>query len=168
VTEQQWLNIYKETIHPLYGYMAKRTGGNRELTEDIVQESYLRALNNWKIKTLPDSPLAWLQRVARNILIDFLRQKKWISIVNLDTDPVDVEDKSVDHIKSLETFLAISSLGQKKAGILEAFYYDGMSIREIASEMNISERAVEGKLRRARQSLRSLLPELKTNGGKNE
>jgi len=64
--------------------------------------------------------------------------------------------------------LAISSLGRKKAKIIEAFYYDGMSVREIANAMSISERAVEGQLRRARQSLKSLLPEFKPNGGKNE
>ena len=168
MTEQQWLNIYKETIHPLYGYMAKRTGGNRELTEDIVQESYLRALDNWKLKDMPDSPLAWLKRVARNILVDFLRQKKWNSKVSLDNEHLKLDQEPKDQIKSLETFLAISSLGQKKARILEAFYYDGMSVREITSEMNISERAVEGKLRRARQSLKSLLPDLKPSGGKNE
>jgi hypothetical protein len=34
--------------------------------------------------------------------------------------------------------------------------------------MAILERAVEGQLRRARQSLKPLLPELKPNGGKNE
>lgn len=69
MTEQQWLKIYRETVHPLYGYMARRTRGNRELSEDIVQESYLRALDNWKRKTMPDSPLAWLKRVARNVLM---------------------------------------------------------------------------------------------------
>jgi hypothetical protein len=39
VTEQQWLKMYRETVHPLYGYMARRTRGNRELTEDIVPDS---------------------------------------------------------------------------------------------------------------------------------
>jgi hypothetical protein len=53
VTEQQWLKMYRETVHPLYGYMAKRTEGIRELTEDIVQESYLRTLDNWKRKSVP-------------------------------------------------------------------------------------------------------------------
>lgn len=168
MTEQQWLKIYRDTVHSLYGYMAKRTGGSRELTEDIVQESYLRALDNWKRKTLPDSPLAWLQRVARNILIDYLRQKRWDKKVDLDRNPGTGDQTSKDQFKSLETFLAISSLGRKKAKILEAFYYDGMSVREIANVMSISERAVEGQLRRARQSLKSLLPEIKTNGGKNE
>jgi RNA polymerase sigma-70 factor (ECF subfamily) len=150
--------------------MAKRTGGIRELTEDIVQESYLRALDNWKRKSLPDSPLAWLKRVAHNILIDYLRQKRWDINTNVDlTNHPDntLQQPKVPH-KSLEIFLAISSLGRKKAKILEAFYYEGQSVKEIANEMAISERAVEGQLRRARQSLKSLLPEIKTNGEENE
>jgi RNA polymerase sigma-70 factor (ECF subfamily) len=168
VTEQKWLEIYRETVHPLYRYMAKRTGGNRELTEDIVQESYLRALNHWNRKTEPESHLAWLKHVARNILIDFLRQKKWDSKVDLHLIPDKSHRTSEDQIKSLEIFLAISSLGCKKAKILEAFYFDGMSVKEVAVELAISERAVEGQLRRARQALKSLLPEIKTNGGQNE
>jgi len=168
VTEQQWLKMYRETVHPLYGYMARRTRGNRELTEAIVQESYLRALDDWKRKTVPDSPLAWLKRVARNILIDYLRQKRWVSKGDLDLNPDSANQTSEDQFESLEIFLAISTLGRKKARILEAFYYDGKSVREIANEMAISERAVEGQLRRARQSLKSLLPDSKTNGGKNE
>ena len=87
MTEKQWLTIYRETVHPLYGYLAKRTGGNRELTEDIVQESYLRALGDWKRKKVPDFPLAWLRRVARNILIDYLRQKRWDNEENMDSYP---------------------------------------------------------------------------------
>jgi RNA polymerase sigma-70 factor (ECF subfamily) len=168
VTEKQWLKIYRETVHALYGYMAKRTGGIRELTEDIVQESYLRALDNWKRKALPDSPQAWLKRVARNILIDYLRQKRWDMKVDVERNPDTSNQTSEDQFKSLEIFMAISSLGKKKAKILEAFYYDGLSVREIANVMDISERAVEGQLRRARQSLKSLLPELNPNGGKNE
>lgn len=168
MTEQQWLKIYRDTVHPLYGYMAKRTGGIRELTEDIVQESYLRALHSWTRKTLPASPMAWLKRVAHNILIDYLRQKKRDYKVDMDHNPDTGTRSSADQFKSLETFLAISSLGRKKAKILEAFYYDGMSVKEIADIMAISERAVEGQLRRARRLLKSLLPEIETNGGKNE
>lgn len=168
MTERQWLEIYRETIHPLYGYLAKRTGGNRELTEDIVQESYLRALERWRHKSLPDSPVAWLKRVARNVLIDYLRQRNWNVKKNIERHPDTGTQRPEDPIKSLEIFLAISSLSRKKAEILEAFYYDGLSIREIADELAISERAVEGQLRRARHSLRSLLPDIKKNGGNNE
>ena len=165
--EQQWLQIYRETVHPLYAYLAKRTGGDRPLTEDIVQESYLRALDSWNHKVVPDTPLAWLKRVSRNILIDFLRQRKWDAKLGPEAHSDANPRTSEDDFESLEIFLAITSLGRKKARALEAFYYDGMSVREIAGEMAISERAVEGLLRRARQALRSLLPDAKTNGGKN-
>ena len=164
--EQQWLNIYKETVHPLYGYASKRTGGNRELTEDIVQESYLRALGHWSSRSLPDSPLAWLKRVARNILIDYVRHRKWEAKEALGQKAETDVRSPGDEFESLEMYAAITSLGRKKARALEAFYYDGLSVKEIANEMSVSERAAEGLLRRAREALRLLLPDPHAEGGK--
>jgi len=162
VLEEQWLRIYRETVRPLYGYVAKRTGGNKALTEDIVQESYLRALDNWKHRAAPDVPLAWLRQVSRNILIDYLRRKKW----DAGAGPAGTEGlAAADEFESLELFLAIASLGRRKARALEAFYFDGLSVREIAAEMAITDRAVEGLLRRARGSLRAVLPDPRPEGG---
>jgi len=166
--EQEWLTIYRETVQPLYGYTAKRTGGNRQLTEDVVQESYLRALESWNFKAAPECPLAWLKRVARNVLIDHLRQRGRATRSEPELAADARSRTSEDAFESLEIFLAISSLGKKKARILEAFYYDGLSVREIAAETGLSERAVEGHLRRARQSLKSLLPDSTFDGGNRE
>jgi len=168
VVEHEWSSIYRETIRPLYGYIARRTGGNRELTEDIVQEAYLRALNTWHSKKSPDSPLPWLKFVARNILIDCLRYKKRESKAGCDPDSNPGLQTPRDETRSLDLFLSIASLGGKRAKIIEAFYYEGMSIREIARELAISERAVEGRLTRARLALKTLLPNIAANGGKNE
>ena len=162
--EEQWLRIYRETVRPLYGYMAKRTGDNRALTEDIVQESYLRALDRWRDKAVPDTPLAWLKQVARNVLIDYLRRRKW----DANAGPAGADGTEprtpADEFESLELFLAIARLGRRKARAIEAFYFDGLSVREIAGEMAVSERAVEGLLRRARGSLRAVLPDPRLEG----
>ena len=168
MTEQQWLATYRETVRDLFGYLARRTGGNKELCEDIVQESYLRALQSWKDKGLPDSPAAWLKRVAQNILIDYLRRAKWIDESAIRPEDGAIDPPAADPARSLKIFSAIASLGRKKAAILEAFYYEGKSVQEIAAQTRISERAVEGQLRRARRSLKSMLPDLRSNGGKNE
>jgi RNA polymerase sigma-70 factor (ECF subfamily) len=44
-----------------------------DLAEDVVQETLLRALRAWPRSGIPDSPAAWLQRVAQNLAIDRLR-----------------------------------------------------------------------------------------------
>jgi RNA polymerase sigma-70 factor (ECF subfamily) len=168
VQEDQWLKIYRETVRPLFGYMAKRTGGNRALTEDVVQESYLRALDSWKDRAVPDTPLAWLKQVARNVLIDYMRRKKWDADAGPER-PEGVDPRTPgDEFESLELFLAIAALGRRKARAVEAFYFDGMSVREIAGEMAVSERAVEGLLRRARLSLRAVLPDPRPQGGNHD
>lgn len=165
--EQEWLTIYRETVHPLYGYLARRTGGNKALTEDIVQEAYLRALDHWKSRKTPDSPLAWLKRVSRNMLIDHLRHQKWDAGSGLDAKAESAAGMSGGNGRSLEIFSVIATLGRKRARVVEAFYYEGMSAREIAEEMATTERAVEGLLRRARQSLKTRLPEFAAPGGDN-
>jgi len=162
------MTIYRTTVHDLYGYVARRAGGIRELSEDVVQEAFLRALGDWKTKRVPDTPLAWLKRVAHNVLVDCLRQKKWIRPADVDFPSESGADSRDDGRRALEIGLAISSLGRKKAAVVEAFYYDGMSVKEIASAMSVSERAVEGLLRRARRSLKALLPEMEPKGETHE
>ncbi len=49
---------------------------NLQLAEDVVQDTLLKAFNNWKINGLPQNPSAWLFTVARNKTVDLLRQQK--------------------------------------------------------------------------------------------
>jgi RNA polymerase sigma-70 factor (ECF subfamily) len=46
------------------------------IAEDIVQETLLAAMENWKLKGMPDDPRAWLYRIAKNKTIDFLRRER--------------------------------------------------------------------------------------------
>ncbi len=38
------IGVYRETVHELYRFVWRRSGGSRELAEDITQETYLRAV----------------------------------------------------------------------------------------------------------------------------
>jgi RNA polymerase sigma-70 factor (ECF subfamily) len=49
---------------------------NLELSEDVVQETFISAVQSWGLKGLPDNPSAWLMQVARNKAIDALRKNK--------------------------------------------------------------------------------------------
>ena len=49
---------------------------NLETAEDVVQQTFIDALNVWKLKGVPDNPSAWLFRVAKNKAIDIIRRNK--------------------------------------------------------------------------------------------
>ena len=168
MTEAQWLTVYRETIRPLYSYVSCRTGGERDLAEDIVQETYLRALNTWLRKQMPENPMAWLKRVARNLLISHLRRIRWHNVENLDLNAAEEKLPLEDLEKTQIIYRVLSGLKKGQARILEAFYFDGLKVKEIASSHGISERAAEGRLRRARQVLKNRLARQINFGGKND
>jgi RNA polymerase sigma-70 factor (ECF subfamily) len=49
---------------------------NLEMIEDVVQESFLRAIHTWTFKQAPDNPAGWLMQVARNRAIDIIRRQQ--------------------------------------------------------------------------------------------
>ena len=50
---------------------------NLELAEDVMQETFISALQTWRIKGVPDNPAAWLFRSAKNKAIDIIRKNKF-------------------------------------------------------------------------------------------
>ena len=49
---------------------------NLETAEDVVQQTFIDAMQVWKLKGVPDNPSAWLFRVAKNKAIDIIRRNK--------------------------------------------------------------------------------------------
>jgi RNA polymerase sigma factor (sigma-70 family) len=49
---------------------------NMETAEDVVQTTFMEAMNVWKLKGIPDNPSAWLFRVAKNKAIDIIRRNR--------------------------------------------------------------------------------------------
>lgn len=157
ITENELVTVYRGTVEPLYAFVSLRAGNDNELTEDTVQETYMRALSHWRRKGMPDVPLAWLKTVARNLLITHYRR---VNPLPFDESIMDSSNEDWDIGKSDTASLlysGLSHLKKKESNLIEAFHFDGKSIREIASDQKLSERAVEGRLRRARQKLKKYL-----------
>ncbi len=49
-----------------------------EIAEDIVQDTFLKAVNDWRFHGIPENPQAWLYRVAKNETIDLIRHNKYV------------------------------------------------------------------------------------------
>ncbi len=49
---------------------------NLETAEDVVQQTFMEAMNTWELQRIPENPQAWLLRVAKNKTIDIIRRNK--------------------------------------------------------------------------------------------
>ena len=158
--EPEVARLYRDTIRPLYRYVSRRVGGDRSLAEDLVHETWMRALDAWPRSGMPDDPLAWLMRVARNVLVSHFRhvQPQLVDPATLDLEAAGTVPDDRDAAAVVNWGLA--RLRSKHAEVLEAFYFDGKGVREIAAERAVSERAIEGRLRRAREKLKKVLKKI--------
>lgn len=148
---------YRATVGPLYRYVSRRCGGNRELAEDVTQEAYLRAVRAWAGGRTPDEPLAWLRTVARNLLVTHYRRSPPVTVDPRTVDRI-LEDREPDTPAAARVIhWGLQRVETSAARLLEAFHLDGKPIGRIARETGLTERAVEGRLRRARERLRRRL-----------
>jgi RNA polymerase sigma-70 factor (ECF subfamily) len=154
VTEDDIRCIYRETIDDLYGFVFRRCEGDGDLAEDITQETWLRAVRAWHAAGLPDRPLAWLTTVAKNLLANHFRRRPLEPLDEaIDESTEDSASTSVGERRSLVA-RALARLPVPQLKLLEAFHFERRRVADIAATNGLSERAVEGRLRRARQLLR--------------
>ena len=159
------IRVYRETVNELYEFVSRRSGGSRELAEDVTQETYLRAATVWPERGLPQCPLAWLQTVARNLLRNHYRRRQPQLLDSTDIDTVLGSAPSDGTEAAAVVCWGLARLNARHARVLEAFYIDDKPVRSIADEFGVTERAIEGRLRRARLALKKLLlPHVGTNG----
>jgi RNA polymerase sigma factor (sigma-70 family) len=157
LSEQDLVETYRRTIGPLYAYVSRRVGGDAGLAEDLVQETWMRAIRAWPVHGLPDEPLAWLIRVARNTLISYSRRARPQLLDPDRLDRIEQESFAAPDDPDIASVInwGLARLRRAHAELLEDFYFAGKSVREIALERSISERAIEGRLRRAREKLKA-------------
>ena len=51
--EPELVLLYRKTIRPLYAFVSRRVGGDVALAEDLVQDVWMRALDDWARHGVP-------------------------------------------------------------------------------------------------------------------
>lgn len=186
-TDEELMQRYREGNLPAFTELYRRHSGGlfrfiawrsprREWVDEIVQDSWA-ALHEARARYEPTAGFrTFLYQIARNRLIDLLRQKQLRLASELDAGGAheDGEDRFAQlqdaafEVASPETELqkkqeinalhqAIASLPaeQKEALVLQQF--NAMSIEEIAAITAVTPETVKSRLRYAMQKLRSRL-----------
>ncbi len=169
--EATLVQTYQECVHGLYAFVSRRCGGDRGLAEDVTQEVWLRAVKAWKRDGPPENPPAWLRTVARNLILNHYRRRRPISLgalppgweIALEGEPMEPENPEAAALVNY----GLSRLKPAQARLLEAFHLEGMKVAQIAAREGLSERSVEGRLRRGRQKLKKYVESaVRRNGGR--
>lgn len=162
--QSAYQTIVKQHLTPISHYVF-RILGNQKDTEDITQEVFLKL---WTHAPKWDGEKAklttWLHRIARNLCIDYLRKHGRVQTKeSFEEEAAELEfnnetpDK--DKVKLLNE--AIRQLPEKQRSALTLCHYQGFSNKEAAAIMNISVKALESAIARAKRSLRNQLIEEK-------
>jgi len=158
----------------LHRYATSRLRGDRELVRDVVQATACKAIE--KLSTFRgESPLfTWLCACCRNEIASHFRRRHRRPVeVGLEDAPLaqarpplhgaappDAEDRLLLDEQRELVHLALDRLPTHYALALEAKYLERRPVREIAERLELSEKAAESLLTRARAAFRDAWREI--------
>ncbi len=131
--------------------------GNSQDAEDAVQEVFLRLYAAEKSFESPEHLRRWLIRVTVNVCRDVLRspwRRRRVSLEELPEEPV------FDQPEQAALYREVMALPEKYRTVLNLFYYEELSVKEIGELLGLRTSAVTTRLHRARARLKEQLGEV--------
>ena len=160
-TDEQLLRqLHDEHAGVLYAFVHRYTD-DRQLVEDVVQETLLRAWQRLdRLDT--DDPRSYLFTVARNVLTDMwrARQRRPIEVDDSHSAPVQVADQTDRALDSMLVAEALSRLSTEHRSVVEQLYFLGRPVADTARLLGIAEGTVKSRAYYAVRALRSIFEEL--------
>jgi RNA polymerase sigma factor (sigma-70 family) len=139
-----------------------------DLAEDVVQETLLKALQQWRFKGVPENPSGWLFRVSKNHALDILRRRATLGrkqgeIAHSEErrqaetaeEQFAVSENQIEDDQLRMMFTCCHpALSRESQVSLTLKTLGGLSVPEIARAFLSDERAVAQRLVRAKRTLR--------------
>jgi len=153
--------VYKMYAPALLGIISRITV-DREIAEDVLQETFLKIWNNiGQYQQEKGRFFTWMARLARNGAIDHLRGRGYLnSRKNDDLENLSTELDKTNHTSYNPDLIGIKHLAAtlpiKQRELLDLIYFEGYSQSEAALELNIPLGTVKTRLRTAICTLRGL------------
>jgi RNA polymerase sigma-70 factor (ECF subfamily) len=156
--------LFDEHAEALLAYVQRLVRGDRQLAEDIVQETLLRAWKNAD-RLPPRSRRPWLFVTARHLVIDAYRARRsrppevTAELLHLAANDGDL-DAALDAIVVAD---ALRTLSPEHRAVLFDSYYRGQTASQIASARGIPAGTVRSRMHYALRAMRLALQERGVN-----
>ena len=159
------LERYQSRLYSYIFYFVK----NEELTEDIFQETFVKAITTIKQQRYTENGkfISWLTRIAHNMIIDNFRQERHENTVSNDVDDRDllnnsrladgnVEDRMVLSQIHADVCRMVELLPENQREVVQMRFYKGLSFKEISKQTGVSINTALGRMRYAILNLRRM------------
>ena len=152
--ERTWNTFHQRYAHRLRAYLKSRWQGPEHHLDDLLQETLLRAVRYLKPHPTEEAFWSWLAVLARSAIADHGRKQSRFHrlLQRFHLEPKITSIPSEEHLTK-----ALAKLDETSQQLLRWKYHEGHSVCEIANNLSLSEKAVEGRLTRARHKLRKIL-----------
>ena len=128
------------------------------LSEDICQDAFLRAHERIGTLRQPGALPGWLRQIAVRLAIDELRRTPSTLLSEDEPDTLPGPDVVVEGLDTLQRFRSfVESLPPAQRTVFVLRDIEGLSIRETAEQLEVTEAAVKMRLGRARSTLKRCL-----------
>ena len=124
---------------------------DRQLAEDAVQETFLRAYKAYDNFRGDSSEKTWLTRIAVNVCKSALRRERPLPLSDAPEDSYEAQFRD-------DTVLqAVCALPQKLREVVLLYYYQELSTPEIATLLHLPRNVITSRLSRGRAQLKTQL-----------
>ena len=133
--------------------------GDRQLAEDAFQETFVKAWRQQGTFRGESSVKTWLSQIAVNTCRD-MRRSAWFRHVDQRIEIEDVQSPALqidEDDDAEEVAFAVVKLPVKYKEVILLYYYQDMTLKEIADALGIGISSVSERLKTARTKLRKVL-----------
>lgn len=151
--------LYKNYHNELLWYCINLSGNNRAFAEDLVQDTFMRGLENAHILiNMTDAQCrSWLYKTAKNIFIDKIRR------MNKEPQP-EFEIATEDDLSEVMVRQLCAHLPDDERELFWLRYIEGYNSTELGELYSLSPSTVRAKLSSARKKIRKLYLDQKGKG----
>jgi RNA polymerase sigma-70 factor (ECF subfamily) len=138
---------------PIRRFFINLTCGDEELSKDLAQETFIKAWLNISSFRAVAKFSTWLYRIAYNVFYDYMRERKPVANVDVETlhDKITADTPDSDFGMDFERALLMLKEHERTAMLL--FYMEDQTIARISTIMNCQTGTVKSHLHRGKEKM---------------
>lgn len=158
--KDEGLRLLKQHYSGLLHYIVGNILENQDYTEECISDIYIKVWKSIESYSPEKGKLStWLTIISRNTALNYLKYKHWKheELKEESPDTFSLEEIVLRRERAKELKNVISTLSLEEQNIFYRKYYYLQKTTQIAAELGMTERSIEGKLYRLRIKLRKRL-----------